>query len=1336
METRSSRKIKEEVPQLATADLVENLRKDRLEELLEQWMEFQLSNSPVKLVEGRVAPKLLHVFDLKEWIKQAEEWLIELVELNESLDAARVLRYGVGRLVDSITINLSNRREIKNEVKEEASKGNISKVIKEVESQIINDVIEEIQLRAMQRMNKWINKPKEKVLGDAYLLMKCNIPKSIIISELAKVFKGELDQFLVSDEEVDLEEMLVKLEKLIKLRKKYFHGIVKKDTESKGKNKFNSKGMTVNRSPLTCFKCKEVGHTANKCKNNKGVNGIRDHYRDLIMNFMIEERPVKMLVDTGAARSFISERCIPIEKKKEIRQTADRFTTVNGEPLKVKGSVELKTMINEKEVKHTFFIVEDLKYEGIIGLDWLTDAGVTIDVRERTLIFKQPSSNENKNQNVASIQRIEEEFSDVIVEEIDLNNGAAKVEPVVINIKDPQNPPTFVRNFNLGVNGEEVLWKEVQNMLKAGVIEEAKSHEHWNFPAILVKKKDGTWRVCIDFRKLNERTITIPANIPRIEDLLDLLSRYNFFTKIDLIKGYWQIPIAEESKKYLTFTCKNKRYQFCTMPFGITNAPAIFQQYIEEICSEVGNSVNLIDDIIIYGQTLEEIEDFTKKMFKVLREKNLKVSKKKTVIGRREVQVFGFRITDGKIYIDEEKKSIMKEMRFPKNKKEMESFLGFCNYFRRFIPRFGELESTLRCFEKDNKKNDNQKIEESFVKMKEEILNSSPLWKFEIGLKTIVRTDASDSALGAILFQVDKDQNERVISFDSRKLKKHQKGYSTIERELQAIYNGLKRFRPYLLTQPFVLQVDHKPLVSILEKKDCNLSPKWTRRLLEISCYDFKIEYVPGKLNREADFLSRAINAIRIEVPNLKTLQENDVELSKIEIGSEGFFKENGILKKQLNNGGSAIVLPTALRRQAMKEAHSEGHLGFKKSFKRLESNFFWSGMGRDLKEFIEGCDLCQRFNPARQVVTETQHLEAKSIWTDLAIDCMGPFELVEIKIHVLVVIDMFSKFMIARIIHEPNSQSIIRVLREIFYGFGAPNTVLSDNATNFTSQEMSVFFAYWGVKHKRTTAYNPQGNGIVERAIQTLKRSFVKLLQVIVNPEEALVAAVSTYNNSFHRNTKMIPFELIFKRKMKTPLRRALDIENNLEDGGEEEWNENEVRDNLEEAQGYQDQYLRLRRKIVESMKFKVGDKVLILKEVRRSNLDPRYYGPFTIKEKVGPNVYLLEENNKLVSTRRMKRFRFQESPLDLDWSNIELDMQENEVEPEWTSDMIGKVKRELMVVVDRYYSGGSSDMLITDLNEYGKIGDKLIKKIVIKGKPQEYVVRKIWDLREEDFY
>src|SRR5690606_23880300 len=121
--------------------------------------------------------------------------------------------------------------------------------------------------------------------------------------------KGELDRFLVSDEEVDLEEMLVKLEKLIKLRKKYFHGIVKKDTESKGKNKFNSKGMTVNRSPLTCFKCKEVGHTANKCKNNKGVIGIRDHYRDLIMNFMIEERPVKMLVDTGAARSFISERC-------------------------------------------------------------------------------------------------------------------------------------------------------------------------------------------------------------------------------------------------------------------------------------------------------------------------------------------------------------------------------------------------------------------------------------------------------------------------------------------------------------------------------------------------------------------------------------------------------------------------------------------------------------------------------------------------------------------------------------------------------------------------------------------------------------------------------------------------------------------------------------------------------------------------------------------------------------------------------------------------------------------------------------------------------------------
>lgn len=201
------------------------------------------------------------------------------------------------------------------------------------------------------------------------------------------------------------------------------------------------------------------------------------------------------------------------------------------------------------------------------------------------------------------------------------------------------------------------------------------------------------------------------------------------------------------------------------------------------------------------------------------------------------------------------------------------------------------------------------------------------------------------------------------------------------------------------------------------------------------------------------------MNAIRIQLPNLKILQENDPEV-RVEKGKQYVMEENGILMKRRKDGNQAIILPKILREQAMKEAHSLGHHGFKKALETMKKNFHWKDMGNDLKEYVDACTTCQEFNPSRRVVAEALNLEARGLWTDFTIDFMGPFEILNTKVYVMVVVDMFTKFTYAKAMLDTTSHSVIEVLRELFSLFGAPRTILSDNGSNLISEEIQYSIA------------------------------------------------------------------------------------------------------------------------------------------------------------------------------------------------------------------------------------------------------------------------------------
>lgn len=619
-------------------------------------------------------------------------------------------------------------------------------------------------------------------------------------------------------------------------------------------------------------------------------------------------------------------------------------------------------------------------------------------------------------------------------------------------------------------------------------------------------------------------------------------------------------------------------------------------------------------------------------------------------------------------------------------------------------------------------------------------MESKPLDKLDPKDLIKIETDASGEAIGAIMYQGYKGKDMKVINFCSRKLKDVETRYSTIEKELLAIHYAIKKFNPYLIGSKVKIYTDHKPLISVIRNNESKLPARWNRRLMDIVEYAFEIEYIPGECNKAADYLSRRINVIKVELPKMGELQKNDWSIQKLK-KDETYVMEEGVLTKIRNNGCQVVVLPKVLQPQAVKEAHLEGHFGIKKTLNSLEANYFWKGMKKDVEEYIQSCSTCLRFNPARQIVQKSQHIEGKGIWTDIAMDVMGPFEIYEQNVYYLVVIDIVSKYIYGRATLEPTSKLVIEVLRDIFNIFGTPKTILSDNISYFVSDEITQFYGRRGIQHRKSSIYNPQGNSVAERSIQTVKRTFVKMCQTMMNPHDALTTAIATYNNSHHRSTNKTPFELMFGRRVVLPIRRILEIEEDntfgIEDvvrtEEEREKEEEEVGGSIQKLHKQVDQYQILKKKILDKKEYEIGSKVMIKKEKRKNNLTPRYYGPFTIKDRIGPNVYKLEENDKLISVRRMKKCNEVSYPEDVDWSMITYDEEEEEmfedIEP-----LREESFDDLRVAVDNFYENMNDDVVIKDMRCFGNIGHIVLRKL-LRRKPKEKVLEKIRQLREQHF-
>lgn len=436
-------------------------------------------------------------------------------------------------------------------------------------------------------------------------------------------------------------------------------------------------------------------------------------------------------------------------------------------------------------------------------------------------------------------------------------------------IKLTNDSPIYTKSYRYPEVHKSEVKDQIQKMLAQGIIQNSTSP--WSSPIWIVPKKlDASgkqkWRMVVDYRKLNEKTIDDKYPLPNITDILDKLGRSQYFTTLDLANGFHQIEMDVNDIPKTAFSTENGHYEFRRMPFGLKNAPASFQRVMDNILRGLQNEICLVylDDIVIFSTSLQEHITRLRQVFSRLRNSNFKIQIDKSEFLRKEVQYLGHIITPEGVKPNPEKILSVKEFPIPKTAKEIKSFLGLIGYYRRFINNFAKITRPMTlCLKKDAKVIHSPEFIMAFEHCKQLLINAPILTYPDFKKQFILTTDASNQALGAVLSQGNVP-NDKPVAYASRTLNETETRYSTIEKELLAIVWACKHFRPYLYGNKFKIYTDHRPLVWLFNLKEPN--SKLIRWRLKLEEYDYEIIYKNGKQNTNADALSRIqINALENE---------------------------------------------------------------------------------------------------------------------------------------------------------------------------------------------------------------------------------------------------------------------------------------------------------------------------------------------------------------------------------------------------------------------------------------------------------------------------------------
>ncbi|XP_037295944.1 uncharacterized protein LOC115444529 isoform X1 [Manduca sexta] len=708
--------------------------------------------------------------------------------------------------------------------------------------------------------------------------------------------------------------------------------------------------------------------------------------------------------------------------------------------------------------------------------------------------------------------------------------------------------PVFHKPYRLAPQELEIVRAKVKDLLNAGIIKE--SHSNYASPVILVKKKNGDSRLCVDYRALNAITIKDRFPLPHIDDQLNKLAGKCLFTSLDLAQGYHQIPLRGDSTKFTAFITPDGQWEYTRVPFGLANAPAVFQRTIYKLLGSLRYEevLTFMDDLLIPCLDVNMGLKTLEKVLQLMRQANLKLNLRKCAFLKSEVNYLGYVVTPDGIRPGERKLDAVNNFPTPKNVHQVRQFIGLCSYFRKFIKNFAIIARSLT---KLTKKNASwmweREQKDAFSELKSLLVNKPVLALYNIAHETEIHTDASKMGIAGILLQKQTDKEFKPVYYFSRVTTKEEMNYHSYELETLAVVESLKRFRIYITGIHFKVVTDCSAVRSTFTKKD--LVPRIARWWLQIQDYDMEVVYRSGTNMRHVDALSR--NPVRniLNVENLEdwflTAQLQDEQLQSIynqlisgnfnnDVKNNFCIQNHRIYRKTLY--GERLVVPKAARWRIMKMFHDDiGHVGLKKTEEVIKADYWFSRMTRFIKKYVEACLEClfKKGNYGKVSGKIYPITKPDEPMHTVHIDHMGPFpKSRKGSQYVVVIIDSFTKYVVIKPTKSLRSTETISILREIFAMIGYPNRIISDRGLSFTSRYFKEFCMKHKIHHTLNAIAVPRANGQVERVNRTLLNALRTTNQEQTTWDEAIPEIAMGMNFTVHDTTKFTPYELMFAHK------------------------------------------------------------------------------------------------------------------------------------------------------------------------------------------------------------
>lgn len=850
----------------------------------------------------------------------------------------------------------------------------------------------------------------------------------------------------------------------------------------------------------------------------------------------------------------------PTKAAAHIQPSTMQLFAVNGTPIKVYGQTTLKLNLGLRREFIWNFVIADVSSK-IIGADFIRHFDLLIDLKRNRLI-----DNVTKLVTVCSRERIDPSLSiktfaatspyaDLLTE-FDcitrLPQPGVVTKSTVVHHIETSGPPVYARPRRLPADKLEAARTEFEYLMKSGICRPSKSN--WASPLHMVKKADNTWRPCGDYRALNAVTIPDRYPLPYMQEIVNILRDKHIFSKVDLQKAFHQVPVNPADVPKTAITTPFGLFEFNFMTFGLCNAAQTFQRLIHEVLRGLEFVFPYMDDIGIASENEIEHRKHLRLVFERLKLHNLAINVAKCEFGKTSLEFLGHLITSEGVHPLPDRVRAIQNFKRPTIAKDLKGFIAAINFYRKFIPHAVEQQSILLAMIDGNKKNDRTLLEwsaetsEAFELCKQQLADATMLAHPAKNAELSLCVDASDIAAGAVLHQI-VDNKIEPLGFFSKKFDKAQQRYSTYDRELTAMFLGVRHFKYMLEGRPCHILTDHKPLTFAFKQNLDKASPRQARQLDFVGQFSTDIRHISGSENVTADLLSR-IGALRlsasIDYHKLADDQQSDDELqSLIRSGTDNFslklttFVIPGSKKTIYCDVSTEHVRPFVtkpFRYKLIEQIHNLAHPSRKATSKLVSDRFVWPGIRKDCVSFAKNCQNCQRAKVDKHTSSPiARYVPPKQRFSHINIDIVGPFPLRLGQRYCLTVIDRFTRWPEAVPMPDMTADSVARALIDGWFSrFGVPAIITSDLGGQFESNLFGELLKTTGCNHFRTTAYHPQSNGIIERFHRTFKAAILchSPEQWIEHLPIILLGLRTTYKNDIAAS----PAELVYGTTLRIP--------------------------------------------------------------------------------------------------------------------------------------------------------------------------------------------------------